>query len=105
MRIANLLARNHDIRLMLTGGIGYTYSLGSAPTFSNNSLPFTQIDLANYPFTPNASGWPEASVARTLACHPPAIVLSTVGHCEPMALFLPNGNSEVKPAVRRCGTS
>lgn len=41
---------------MLTGGIGYTYSLGSPPTFSNNTLPFTQIDLVSrYPFTPNAN--------------------------------------------------
>lgn len=41
---------------MLTGGIGYTYSLGSAPTFSNHSLPFTQINLTSrYPYTPNAS--------------------------------------------------
>jgi OmcA/MtrC family decaheme c-type cytochrome len=42
---------------MLTGGIGYTYSLGSAPTFSNNTQPFTQIDLPAYPYTPNASGF------------------------------------------------
>lgn len=42
---------------MLTGGIGYTYSLGSAPTFSNNAQPLTQINLADYPYTPNASGF------------------------------------------------
>jgi OmcA/MtrC family decaheme c-type cytochrome len=52
---------------MLTGGIGYSYSLGSAvppggaPAFSNNTQPFTQIDLATakafYPYTPNASGF------------------------------------------------
>ncbi len=45
---------------MLTGGVGYTYSLGSAtatPPFSNNSQPLTQIDLAAYPYTPNASGY------------------------------------------------
>ncbi|HEX7840120.1 MAG TPA: OmcA/MtrC family decaheme c-type cytochrome [Kofleriaceae bacterium] len=41
---------------MLTGGIGYTYSLGSAPTFANNTQPFTEIDLPAYPYTPNASG-------------------------------------------------
>jgi OmcA/MtrC family decaheme c-type cytochrome len=42
---------------MLTGGIGYTYSLGSAPTFNNNTQPLTQINLPAYPYTPNASGF------------------------------------------------
>jgi OmcA/MtrC family decaheme c-type cytochrome len=42
---------------MLTGGIGFTYGLGAAPTFSTHTLPFTQIDLAIYPYTPNASGF------------------------------------------------
>jgi OmcA/MtrC family decaheme c-type cytochrome len=46
---------------MLTGGIGYTYNLGSvqtsgAPDFINNNQPFTQINLPAYPYTPNASG-------------------------------------------------
>ena len=43
---------------MLTGGIGYTYSLGSlgATNFLNNNQPFTEIDLPAYPYTPNASG-------------------------------------------------
>ncbi|HEX8111095.1 MAG TPA: OmcA/MtrC family decaheme c-type cytochrome [Kofleriaceae bacterium] len=49
--------------VMLTGGIGYTYSLGSAtppsgPPFSNNTQPFTEIDMpSKYPYTPNASGF------------------------------------------------
>ena len=47
---------------MLTGGIGYTYSLGSVQTdptlsFNNNNLPLTQINLSAYPYTPNASGY------------------------------------------------
>ena len=47
---------------MLTGGIGYTYSLGSLQTdhtldFINNNLPLTQINLSAYPYTPNASGY------------------------------------------------
>ncbi|HXU05781.1 MAG TPA: hypothetical protein VN903_32725, partial [Polyangia bacterium] len=42
---------------MLTGGIGYTYSLGSGPTFANNTQPFTEIDLPAYAYTPNASGY------------------------------------------------
>ncbi len=55
---------------MLTGGIGYTYSLGSAPTFSNNTQPFTETDVLTpvvtvspgvtrpkYEYTPNASGF------------------------------------------------
>ena len=50
---------------MLTGGIGYTYSLGSPPTFANNTQPFTQIDIDStrppdqrrYLYTPNASGF------------------------------------------------
>jgi OmcA/MtrC family decaheme c-type cytochrome len=50
---------------MLTGGIGYTYSLGSAAkSFSDHNQPLTQISLPaswtsvtwNYPYTPNASG-------------------------------------------------
>ncbi|HEY4886810.1 MAG TPA: OmcA/MtrC family decaheme c-type cytochrome [Myxococcales bacterium] len=39
--------------VMLTGGIGYTYSLGTGPNFTNNNLPLTQIDLPAYPYTPN----------------------------------------------------
>src|SRR4029078_2338376 len=35
---------------MLTGGVGYTYSLGSPTTFSNHVLPLTQIDLSRYLF-------------------------------------------------------
>ena len=47
---------------MLTGGIGYTYSLGSTQTnpalnFVNNSQPLTQINLPAYPYTPNPSGF------------------------------------------------
>ncbi len=45
---------------MLTGGIGYTYGLGSRQNppnpdldFNNNTQPFTQIDLAAYPYRPN----------------------------------------------------
>jgi len=45
---------------MLTGGIGYTYSLGSRQSpsnpdldFVNNTLPFTQTNLPAYPYTPN----------------------------------------------------
>jgi len=38
---------------MLSGGIGYTYSLGSAPSYANNTQPFTEIDLAAYPYTAN----------------------------------------------------
>jgi OmcA/MtrC family decaheme c-type cytochrome len=46
---------------MLTGGIGYTYSLGSVQTdptlnFINNNLPLTQINLPAYPYTPNSNG-------------------------------------------------
>lgn len=47
---------------MLTGGIGYTYSLGSAPLFTNHTLPFTEIDLTTrYPFTPNSVATPGAA--------------------------------------------
>ena len=35
--------------VMLTGGIGYTYSLGSAPTFSTNTQPFTETDVPPLP--------------------------------------------------------
>jgi OmcA/MtrC family decaheme c-type cytochrome len=47
---------------MLTGGIGYTYALGSlqsnhAIDFINNTQPFTQTNLAAYPYTPNPSGF------------------------------------------------
>jgi OmcA/MtrC family decaheme c-type cytochrome len=45
---------------MLTGGIGYTYSLGSRQSpanpdldFVNNTQPLTQTNLAAYPYTPN----------------------------------------------------
>jgi len=44
--------------VMFTGGIGYTYSLGSAAkNFSDNAQPLTQINLRDYPYTPNASGF------------------------------------------------
>jgi len=43
--------------VMLTGGIGYTYGLGSAPTFASNTQPLTQINLRYYPYSPNASGF------------------------------------------------
>jgi OmcA/MtrC family decaheme c-type cytochrome len=47
---------------MLTGGIGYTYSLGSVQTnsalnFINNNQPLTQTNLPAYPYAPNASGF------------------------------------------------
>ena len=45
---------------MLTGGIGYTYALGSRQSpsnpdldFVNNTQPLTQINLAAYPYAPN----------------------------------------------------
>jgi len=45
---------------MFTGGIGYTYGLGSRQTppnpdvdFINNTQPLTQINLAAYPYVPN----------------------------------------------------
>jgi OmcA/MtrC family decaheme c-type cytochrome len=45
---------------MLSGGIGYTYSLGSRQNppnpdldFVNNTQPLTQIDLPEYPYFPN----------------------------------------------------
>ncbi len=45
---------------MLTGGIGYTYGLGSRQNpanpdldFVNNTQPFTQVNLAAYPYVPN----------------------------------------------------
>jgi OmcA/MtrC family decaheme c-type cytochrome len=45
---------------MLTGGIGYTYGLGSRQSppnpnldFINNTQPFTQTNLAAYPYLPN----------------------------------------------------
>jgi OmcA/MtrC family decaheme c-type cytochrome len=49
---------------MLTGGIGYTYSLGSLVaadpanplSFKNNNQPLTQINLPAYPYRPNANG-------------------------------------------------
>jgi OmcA/MtrC family decaheme c-type cytochrome len=44
---------------MLTGGIGYTYSLGSAsttPQFVTNNQPFTQTNVPGYVYTANASG-------------------------------------------------
>ena len=48
---------------MLTGGIGYTYNLGTVNasdpslSFANNNQPFTQTNLAAYPYTPNANGY------------------------------------------------
>ncbi len=42
---------------MLSGGVGYTYGLGSAPTFANNTQPLTETDVAGYPYTPNTSGF------------------------------------------------
>jgi OmcA/MtrC family decaheme c-type cytochrome len=54
--------------VMLTGGIGYNYSLGrlrspSDPTlnFIDNNLPFTEIDLPAYPYTPNDPNGPPSS--------------------------------------------
>jgi OmcA/MtrC family decaheme c-type cytochrome len=45
---------------MLTGGIGYTYALGSRQSpsnpdldFINNTQPFTEVDLPAYPYVPN----------------------------------------------------
>jgi hypothetical protein len=45
---------------MVTGGIGYTYALGSRQSpsnpdldFVNNTQPFTQTNLTAYPYTPN----------------------------------------------------
>jgi len=45
---------------MLTGGIGYTYALGSRQSpanpdldFVNNTQPFTQTNLSAYPYVPN----------------------------------------------------
>jgi OmcA/MtrC family decaheme c-type cytochrome len=38
------------------GGVGYTYSLGSAPSFSTATQPLTQINLADYPYTSQADG-------------------------------------------------
>ena len=45
---------------MLTGGIGYTYALGSRQSpanpdldFINNTMPLTQIDLPAYPYVAN----------------------------------------------------
>jgi OmcA/MtrC family decaheme c-type cytochrome len=45
---------------MLTGGIGYTYSLGSRQSppnpdldFNNNTQPLTQINLPDFPYVPN----------------------------------------------------
>ncbi|MBI5482006.1 MAG: OmcA/MtrC family decaheme c-type cytochrome [Deltaproteobacteria bacterium] len=38
------------------GGVGYTYSLGSAPTFSTATQPLTQINLTDYPYTSIADG-------------------------------------------------
>jgi OmcA/MtrC family decaheme c-type cytochrome len=40
--------------VMLTGGIGYTYSLGTGPNFTNNNLPLTQTDLPAYKYESNA---------------------------------------------------
>jgi OmcA/MtrC family decaheme c-type cytochrome len=46
--------------VMLSGGIGYTYALGSRQSpsnpdldFVNNTQPFTQINLPAYPYVPN----------------------------------------------------
>jgi len=41
---------------MFTGGIGYTYSLGSAtnsPPFANNAQPFTQTNVAGFSYLAN----------------------------------------------------
>jgi OmcA/MtrC family decaheme c-type cytochrome len=45
---------------MLSGGVGYTYALGSRQSpanpdldFNNNTQPFTEIDLPAYPYVPN----------------------------------------------------
>jgi OmcA/MtrC family decaheme c-type cytochrome len=42
---------------LLAGGVGYTYSLGSAtstPPFVGNNQPLTQVNLSAYAYTPNA---------------------------------------------------
>jgi OmcA/MtrC family decaheme c-type cytochrome len=41
---------------LLTGGVGYTYSLGAfdtTPSFIGNTQPLTQIDLGAYPYVAN----------------------------------------------------
>ncbi|MFL5423264.1 MAG: multiheme c-type cytochrome, partial [Myxococcales bacterium] len=56
--------------VMLTGGIGYTYALGSAqtapvPNFVNHNQPFTQINLPDkYPYTPNDPSNPGRSSGK-----------------------------------------
>jgi OmcA/MtrC family decaheme c-type cytochrome len=58
--------------VMLTGGIGYTYSLGSGPLFTNNTQPFTEIDLpSRYPYTPNSTVTPGAAAGTGGLIVPP----------------------------------
>jgi OmcA/MtrC family decaheme c-type cytochrome len=42
---------------LLTGGIGYSYSLSA----TNQQQPLTQIDIARYPYTPLATGSPNGT--------------------------------------------
>jgi hypothetical protein len=39
---------------MLTGGVGYSYGLGTAPSFSNNTQPLTQTNVTGFPYTANS---------------------------------------------------
>lgn len=57
--------------VMLTGGIGYTYGLGTGPLFANNTQPFTEIDLPRYAYVPNSNGTPGAAAGTGGLIVPP----------------------------------
>lgn len=45
-----------DNAVMLTGGVGYAYSLGTSKTSTSTNQPLTQTDLAKYPVAANGTG-------------------------------------------------
>ncbi len=45
-----------DNATMLTGGVGYAYSLGNTSTSTSTNQPLTQINLPDYPVAANGTG-------------------------------------------------
>ena len=65
-----------DNATMLTGGLGYTYSLGSAPSYAG-SPPLVQTDLPDYPLTLNATS---NKYVGGLIVPPPDVAKVAEGH-------------------------
>jgi OmcA/MtrC family decaheme c-type cytochrome len=70
---------------MLTGGIGYTYALGTpqtapVPNFVNHNQPFTQTNLSKYAYTPNDAANPGGSSGKGgLVVPAPDVSLAATG--------------------------